>query len=74
MAKTKFWVSFMNGIEKEFVVDDEQIFKDIVQWFKDDSDTSVFEIHQTKLNTNKYDYYISKKSIAYIADLRRIDN
>ncbi|EPY2286626.1 hypothetical protein ACXAT6_003905 [Clostridium sporogenes] len=72
MEKTKFKIAFMNNIEREFVVDDEQIFKDIIKWFKDENDTSIFEIHQIKSNNQKYDFYISKKSIAYIADLQRI--
>lgn len=71
LAKTKFWISFINNSEKEFIVDDERIFKDIIKWFKDENDTSIFEIHQTKLNKN-YDFYISKQSIAYIANFERI--
>jgi hypothetical protein len=71
--QTRFWISFVNGIDKEFVVDDEQIFTDIIRWFKDDSDTSVFEIHQIKFNNQRYDYYLSKKSIVYIADFRALD-
>ena len=62
----------MNNTEEEFVVD-EQVFKDIIKWFKDENDKSIFEIHYIKSDKHKYDFYIAKKSIAYISVFDRIN-